>query len=260
MPTVTLSAKIYNEHQIRFVEKFLESTLKGLNVETKICGITPTRMVQVGVSGEDENVALRYLTEKVGVCPTSIEQLKKNSEVKGYITALNKNASELYIDIGVYMPTIINATIPIQHLQAQLADGRKVALQKLIELYGFCENLPINIKILSVNKEEKRIEATFSESQFANYKNWIKSLLDRLIIIGATPLEVKLTLKRVRANRDVISVEPLGLFENALVCKLGTDAEGLIPKIGGKLRNATLTVFSPKKVLEFLDYSPIFAS
>ncbi|MEM2972117.1 MAG: DUF2110 family protein [Candidatus Bathyarchaeia archaeon] len=259
MPTVTLSTKIYNEHQIRFVEKFLKFTLKGLNVEAKICGSTPNGMVQIGVSGEDENVALRYLTEKVGVCPTSLEQLKKNSEFKGYITALNKSANELYINIGVYTPTTINATIPIQYLQTQLADGRKIAIKKFIELYGFCENLPLTIKILNVNKEEKRIEATLSESQITQYKNWTKSLLDRLIIIGATPLEVKLTLKRVRANRDVIGIEQLSLFENALVCKLGTDAAGLIPKIGEKLRNITLTVFSPKKVLEFLNYSTIFA-
>jgi hypothetical protein len=253
MLNLTLSAKIYNEHQIRLVEKFLKSTLKGLNVETKICGVTPHGMVQIGISGEDENAALRYLTEKVGVCPTSIEQLEKNSEIKGYITNLNKSTSELYINIGVYTPTTINATIPIQHLQAQLADGRKIALKKFIELYGFCENLPLTIKILNVNKNEKRIEATLSESQIAQYRNWTKSLLDRLIIIGATPLEVKLTLKRVKANRDVIGVESLGLFENALVCKLGTDAAGLIPKIGEKIRAATLTVFSPKKVLEFLD-------
>jgi hypothetical protein len=260
MLNVTLSAKVYNELQIKFIEKFLKSTLKGLNVEAKICGVTPRGMVQIGISGEDENVAMRYLTEKIGLCPTSLEQLEKYTEVKGRITALNKSGNELYVDTGVYMPTIIDATIPIQHLQAQLADGRKIALKKLIELFGFCENLPLTIKILDINKEKKHIEATLSESQITQYKNWIKSLLDRLIIIGATPFEVRLTLKRTRANRDIVNIEPLGLFENALTCKLGTDAAGLIPKIGEKLRNTTLTVFNPKKVLEFLNYSPIITT
>lgn len=258
MLNVTLSAKVYNELQIKFVDQFLKSTLKGLEVETKICGVTPRGMVQIGISGEDENVALRYLSEKIGLCPISLGQLEKYSEVKGRITALNKSGSELYIDIGVYMPNIIDATIPIQHLQAQLADGRKIALKKFIDLYGFWENLPLTIKILHTNKEKKHIEAALSESQITQYRNWTKSLLDRLIIIGAPLFEVRLVLKKMGANRDIVNIEPLGLFENVLVCKLGTDAAGLIPKIGKKLRNTTLTVFNPKKILEFLNYSLAF--
>lgn len=257
MLNLTTSIKIYNELQIKFVEKFLKSTLKGLKVEAKICEVTPRGLVQIAISGEDENAAMRYLAEKIGLCPTSLEQLEKYSEVKGRITALNKSGNELYIDIGVHMPTIIDVAIPIQHLQAQLADGRKIALKKFIELFGFCENLPLTIKILEINKEKKYIEATLSESQITQYRNWTKSLLDRLIIIGVTLFEVRLALKKARAHRDIINIEPLGLFENALVCKLGTDAAGLIPKIGEKLRNTSLIVFNPKKILEFLDYSLI---
>jgi hypothetical protein len=44
----------------------------------------------------------------------------------------------------------------------------------------------------------------------------------------------------------------LGLFEHALVCKLGTDAVGLISKVGRGLRNARFVVFSPRKIRGFL--------
>jgi hypothetical protein len=56
-------------------------------------------------------------------------------------------------------------------------------------------------------------------------------------------------------NRDILGIEPLGLFEHAATCKLGTDAEGLIPKIGKSLRNSTLQVFSPRRGLETLIFS-----
>jgi hypothetical protein len=37
------------------------------------------------------------------------------------------------------------------------------------------------------------------------------------------------------------------------VCKLGTDAAGLISKIGRILKSAKFAVFNPKKIMEFLE-------
>lgn len=256
MSTVTLLTKVYNNFQLKLVDKFLKSTLKGLKVETEICGITSRGWVQISVSGEDERVALRYLAEEIGLCPTYLGRVEKFSTIKGRITALNKSRSELYVDIGVFSPDTVDAAILLQHLQAQLADGRKIALKKLAQLFGFCENLPLTVKIHGVDKESRRIEAMLSERQLTLYKDWTKSLLDRLIILGASFNEVMLTLKQARCNRDVIDIEPLGLFEHAIVCKLGTDAKGLIPEIGRKLRDANLSIFNPRENLKFLgDYS-----
>jgi hypothetical protein len=60
-------------------------------------------------------------------------------------------------------------------------------------------------------------------------------------------------LEYAKLNRDVISVEPLGMFEHALTCKLGTDAAGLISKIGRILKNARFAVFNPRKISGFLE-------
>jgi len=253
MSTVTLLIKVYNNFQLKHIDKFLESTLKGLRTEMKICGVTSRGWVQIAISGEDENVALRYLSDKVGLCPTHLEIVKKFATIKGRITALNKSKGELDVDIGVFSPNIVDATISVQRLQAQLVDGRKVALEKFDELFGFCQNLPLTIKIVDICKEKSHIEAMLPEKQLNQYRNWTKSLLDRLIILGASISEIKLALKMARCNRDVVGTEPLGLFEYAVVCKLGTDAAGLIPKIGKNLRNANFSIFNPRKILEFLE-------
>ncbi|MDI6847170.1 MAG: DUF2110 family protein [Candidatus Bathyarchaeia archaeon] len=256
MPTVTLLTKVHNNFQLKLIDKFLKSTLKDLKVETEVCIVTPRGWVQVTVSGEDEKVALRYLADEIGLCPVHLERVEKFSTIKGRITALNKSRSELYVDVGVFSPNIVDATIPLQHLQARLGDGRKTSLKKLVELFGFCENLPLTVKIYSVDKENRGIEAMLSERQLILYKGWIKSLLDRLIILGASFNEVMLALKQARCNRDVVNIESLGFFEHAVVCKLGTDAVGLIPKIGKRLWNANLGTFNPREILRFLgDYS-----
>ena len=256
MPTVTLLTKIYNNFQLKLIDKFLKSTLKGLKVETEIRGVTPRGWVQITVSGEDEKVALRYLGNEIGLCPTHFEHVEKFSTMKGRITPLNKSRSELYIDIGVFSPNTVDAVIPLQHLQAQLVDGRKTSLKKLVELFGFCENLPLTVKIYSVDKKNRSIEAMLSERQLTLYRSWIKSLLDRLIILGASFNEVMMALKQARCNRDVVNIEPLAFFEHTIVCKLGTDAVGLIPKIGKKLWNTKLDTFNPREILRSLgDYS-----
>src|SRR5208283_4549262 len=140
-------------------------------------------------------------------------------------------------------------TIPLAYLQAQLADGKKVDLKKISEVYGFHANLPLSVKAISLNGEEdKLLQAELSAAQIEKIRLWQQSLLDRLIVLGASLSQIETTLERTRLNRDVIGIEALGLFEHALTCKLGTDATGLIPKIGRYMRNAGFSVFNPKKL------------
>jgi hypothetical protein len=119
-------------------------------------------------------------------------------------------------------------------------------------LFGFCEDLPINIKVACVNEKGSRIEAELSTRQVEKYEGWRESLLDRLLVLGSSLHEVKKTLEYAKLNRDVISMESLGMFEHALTCKLGTDAAGLIPRIGKSLKNAKFAVFNPRNINEFL--------
>ena len=60
---------------------------------------------------------------------------------------------------------------------------------------------------------------------------------------------MKLAVEQAGLNRDVIDVNALGMFEHALVCKLGTDAAGLVPRLGRNLHKATFNVFGPRKLL-----------
>jgi hypothetical protein len=255
MVTLTLPIKAYRTYQLKLVDKFLKSTLRELQVETKINDITPSRQIQVTISGADEKAASHYVTEEIGQCPTRIEDVRRFSTYKGHLTSTRKNRSELGVDIGISSPEMIEAKILLQQLQAQLCDGRKVSLEKISELFGFCENFPVTIKISSIDKEKKQVEAMFSGTQTSQFENWTRSLLDRLIVIGSSSQEITLALNRARLNRDVIDVEYLGLFEHAVVCKLGTDGKGLIPKVGKSLHNASLSIFSPKRIVEFFGYS-----
>jgi hypothetical protein len=252
MTTLTLLTKINNNYQLKQIDKALKLAFEGLEVEARILGTVADRWVQIALAGEDEGIATNYAIKEIGVCPSNFGNVKKFSTLNGYVTNFEKNGEELSMDVGVFQPKIVHATIPLRHLQAQLVDGRKTALRKIAELFGFCKDLPINIKVTRLNGEESRIEAELSSRQVRKYAVWRESLLDRLLVLGSSLHEIKMTLEHAKLNRDVIDVEPLGMLEHALTCKLGTDAAGLIPKIGRNLKNAKFAVFNPKRLREFL--------
>ncbi len=248
MATLTLLVKASSSGQLRQVDELLKSEFENLNLEVKVLGNSVNRWVQVSLSGEDEVLATSYINKNIGTCPVNIKNVDKFSVLKGYISKVNAAKQELKVDVGVFEPKVIQATIPLAYLQGQLADGRKVDLKTMSEAYGFYPNLPLSVKATCLNGEgENFLQAELSTDQIGKIRLWQQSLLDRLIVLGSSEAEIETVLERTRLNRDVIGVEKLGLFEQALTCKLGTDATGLIPKIGRYMKHSTFVVFSPRK-------------
>ena len=249
MATLTLLVKASNSGQLKQVDDLLKSEFENLDLDVKVLGNPVNKWVQVTFSGEDEVIATSYINKNIGTCPINIKNVDKFSVLRGYISKVDTDKQELKVDVGIFEPKIIQATIPLAYLQAQLVDGRKVDLKKISEAYGFHVNLPLSIKAISLNGEEdKLLQAELSTTQIEKIRLWQQSLLDRLIVLGSSIGEIEKVLERTRLNRDVIGTEALGLFEHALACKLGTDAAGLIPKIGRYMRNSVFIVFSPKRV------------
>jgi hypothetical protein len=253
MTVLTLLVKASSFGQLKKVEDMLKAEFENLDLDIKVLGNPVNRWIQVALSGEDEVIAKNYVVRQIGICPVHIKNVDQSSVLKGYVSKIDNAKQELKVDIGVFEPKTIQAVIPLTCLQAELADGERVDLKKISEIYGFCENLPLSVKVTRLSiKGEDSLEAELAMEQIEKIHLWQQSLLDRLIILGASVDEIEKTLERTRLNRDVIEIETLGLFEHALTCKLGTDAKGLIPEIGRYMRNAVFVVFNPKKSLGFM--------
>ena len=247
-----LQTKIYDHHQLRQVESNLKAMLEGLNAS--ISGLTTTQRgwVEVSVSGEDEKVALKYLSDNVGFCPSTLDDVARFSSFKGFLVGPFKAKDELKVDLGIALPMDVDVAVPLQRLQAQLCDGRKIALGKFVEIFGFCERLPLHVRVVNVDLDVRRVEVELSERQRRQYVGWARSLHDRLLVLGASIGEVEAAVKVAGFGRDVVGVDSLGVFEHVVVCKLGTDAVGLVPGVGRLLRHAVLSVFSPRRVVGLL--------
>ena len=249
MPTVTLLERVYGSFSPENFEPVFSSLCKGLKVKLRVVGETNRGWVQIEVSGEDEIAALHFLDREMGLAPVSLDNLKKFSVTRGRVVFSGKSKNELYVDIGVFSPETYDSVIPLQMLQAQLTDGKKLPLQRLVELFCLYDNLPLEVKIVQdVDDQKNWIKAELSESQLSRITSWIRSSFDRLIVLGTFFSDVERAVKLSRHLRDVIKIESLGMLEHVVLCKLGTDAVGLIPKLGRFLPDAVFVPFSPRKI------------
>ena len=250
MTVLTLLVKAYSSSQLTKIDDLLRVEFENLDLDFNVLGAPVNKWVQVSLSGEDEVIATNYVNKEIGTCPVSIKRVEKFSVLKGYITKVDTVEDELTVDVGVFEPRIIQATIPLASLQTQLAGGKKFSLKQIAELFGFQVDLPLSVKVVDFDgRESGLLRAELSAAQLERIGLWRDSLLDRLIVLRATIGDIKSVLERTRLNRDVIEVERLGLFAHALTCKLGTDAAGLVPKLGRYMRSARFVVFNSKRLV-----------
>jgi len=256
--TVTLLQKAYGSFSPRLFQSTISSLCRGLKAEARFKGKQERGWIEVEVSGEDEAVALRILDREMGLAPSSLDRVERFATLRGRILSSGGDETALTVDVGVFSPRVCDAFVSLERLGAQLADGKRLALPNLIKLYCLLDQMPLIVKVVDKGAaDDGLMEAELSESQLFNFSTWIRSSLDRLIVLGAWQHDIERAVEVSGHKRDVVRVEPLGLLEHALVCKLGTDAVGLVPRLGPHVPAATLAPFSPRKIRQVVSRSAL---
>ncbi len=253
MTTLTLLVKATNFGQAKQIDELLQTEFGELDLEVKVLTNSKNRWVQVSLSGEDEAIATSYINREIGTCPGSLENAKNFPVMRGFISKLDLSKQEVVVDVGIFEPKIVQATIPLTTFHTQLMNGKALDLKKIAESYALAERSPLSIKAVSpLTDATEGFQAELAAEQVEKLHAWQQSLLDRLIVLGASKETLENVLKRTRLTRDVIDIEDLGMFEHALTCKLGTNAAGLVSVVGRYLRNSVFVVFNAKKSLDLL--------
>lgn len=247
---IVLLQKIYGDGSLDELKEVLKRLCEGLRVELTGLSVVENGWVKAEVSGEDEKVAARFLERELGLAPITIRSVKRFSVLRGKVTFSGRSRMELFVDVGVFSPKSIYALIPLQRLQGQLVDGKKFALERVAELFGLADGFPLEVRVVKASADT--FEAELTENQLELYSRWIDSRVGRLVVLGALGEKVREAIRRARLRRDVLGVESLDFLEHAVVCNLGTDARGLVPKLGKWLFKARFVCFSPFRVLELV--------
>lgn len=253
MPTVTLLEKLPKNLSIKPIESQIQFLCEGLQVKIKVIEVTNRGWIRTSVSGEDEVAALSLIGKEFDTAPVYAKNIKEGSRYGGKILSSAKSDIEIYVDLGVFLPSVMDAAVSLQHLQAQLVDGKRSSLQKIMKLFCLLENSSIEVLIKYADAKRKFFVAELSEEQISRISSWTHSNLDRLVVLGTFKENVENAVKASGHFRDVVEVERLGMLEHAVVCKLGTSAVGLIPKLGRLLPNVVFGVLSPNEILRLIE-------
>jgi hypothetical protein len=219
--------------------------IKELDVQLKRFDTDKKGHIILDITGSDSEFFKNVLHHDFGIAPEKHEIIP-NSKQNGQIVDAGKVGYGLYVDIGKTSPESYDALIPLYRLREQT--GMEEPLRKITKKLVLVDNLPVEVKITSVDTAAKKIEAEFSPSLIDRLNNWISDDHERLLIFGANQQMIDNALRVTDHSDDIYDFEQLGTFEYSLVCKRSTRASGILSAIGPKLRGVPMHLFIPKEI------------
>ena len=248
MTSIALSLRLYGSKIQRCrtaLKDELNSQVSGLEAKIRVENICGRGWTSLDVEGEDETVEINNIQRTFGIAPFSLEALRLPCIFPGYVVDTGRVGYGIYVDVGFQEPVTVDVLVPLHKLRAQLADGEKISLRKIVETYCLVDDLPISIRVLKVDSEARRVEGEFSDKQMKVFEKWVEDGLDRILALGIPKRDAEEAIDRAGLKRDVAGIESLGLFEQCFVCKLGTQAPGIIGRLGKRLARIPLYVVRP---------------
>jgi len=227
------------------LEKALDELKTELNATTNLDGFTSNRWARIGVSGEDSEILAELITKEYCLAYTDLREIDVPGVYESIIT--RSNAQGVEFDVGLEKPGHVNCSVPASHLIAQLADGKNIQTREIIDDYCLFPGVRLSVRV--TRKTDNQIEAWLSDTQIERLSRWITSGLDRIEAFDCYRQEVEAAIIKANLSRDIISTDQITLTVQSIVCKLGTDAVGLIPKLGSVLKKQRLRPFIPKRIV-----------
>jgi hypothetical protein len=221
---VVLARKCYIEGEAR--ERTMQSLrsqvadeLGDLDVEVNV-GLRDDGFPSVTVTGEDAAVARNVLAETWG----SVTPHREAGET--YVGTL-----ERWDDDGVYLDAGEEVFVPRDELG--LGPGTPSQIR---QRYGLVQHLPMRFVEGEVSEP-----ARLADAERDRLYDWTRGT-GRVNVNSTTRAEVRATVNRAGHAQDIVTVERLGLLEQSVVCKEGTDPPGLVASIGKYLPAELLAV------------------
>ncbi len=216
--------------------RILAIKAKGLNVVSDFALMD--QWLQVRAKGEDADAFLNMLKQEFGEVSKSLASLEKWDAVRGFVSGAGRIGYGVYLDIGVQQPSPKDALYPLHRMRAQLADGQARSARDILDENGFVDYFPMMMSITGIEGENISVE--MEDKQRGRILSWRKYPFDRVVVIGADKAQAENAVRASGLQGDVIEIESLALFVQSLICKIGTDAPGVIAKIGSRLRGMVL--------------------
>ena len=221
---VVLATKLYVDGEaadraLDWLDSLVADTLADLDAEWTV-GRRDDGFPSVTLTGEDAEVARSLLREQWG----AITPHREAGET--YVGTLDSwDADGFVLDAGE------EVRVPTDELG--LGPGGPSQIRKR---YGLVQHMPLQFT------EPEDGPARLADTERDRLYDWSRADTGRVNVNSATRAEVRATVNRAGHAQDIVTVERLGLLEQSVVCREGTDAPGLLADIGPHLRSELLAV------------------
>jgi hypothetical protein len=220
----------------QFISRALTEKANGLEMESSFG--ERGQWLQVRARGEDAGAFLNLLKQEYGEAPVSRSNLEKWDAVRGFVAGAGRIGYGVYVDIGVQDPRPKDALYPLHRMRAQLADGEPRSAREILDGNALVDFVPL--KMIVTELEGENITVELDDGARDSLVSWRKYPFDRVIVVGADKGFVENAVRVSGLESDVVKVESLSLFVQSVLCKIGTEAPGVIAKIGNRLRGVGL--------------------
>lgn len=228
------------------LEKAFSTSIGDLSASIVFTGLSERGWAKVEVTGEDAEIAHEVLTRALGKAWTRLSDIELHSVYPGIIDDLEGGG--LAVDVGVEDPNHLDVQVPLSSLRAQLCDGKPLSAQEIADHYCLNPGTRTVVRITSLNRAGGLLEGWLADEEVSRLSDWVNMGLDRIQAIHCTRTQLDSAIRRAGLERDIVLVEPLTLTSQSATCKLGTDAVGLIPKLGRVLHGSILNPFLPRRI------------
>lgn len=222
---VVLATKIYvdgaaQERTIDSLRSLIENEFGEIDVEWTI-GVREDGFPSVTIDGSDAVVARNVLREQWGSITPEFEAGKE------YVGTL-----EAWDDTGIVLDATSETGRRIRIPSEQLGLGQGTP-EQIRTRFGLIQHLPMRF----VYDDTPRL----ADSERDRLYEWTREN-GRVNVNSATRAEVRATVNRAGHAQDIVTVERLGLLEQSIICREGTDPPGLLAAIGQHLPSELLCV------------------
>jgi len=204
--------------------------------------------ITVQAKGEDAEAFSNLLKKKYGERPAQASKVERWDVLRGFVTGAGRVGYGVYVDVGITEPTSKDALYPLHRMRAQLSDGRQASAREILAENALVDDFPMRVIVTGSDGEKTTVELS-DESQ-EGFVSWRNHPWDRVIAVGLTHSQALRSLREMGAEADIISVDPLSLFVQSFVLKVGTEAPGIIARMGRRLRGVSLAAYTKHRKLE----------
>lgn len=218
---VVLATKCYvggaaRERAMDSLQSLIEDAIGQLDVDYDV-GLRDDDFPSVTVTGPDAAAARNLLAEEWGAVTPHFEAGEP------YVGTL-----EGWDDEGVRLDAGRDVRIPTEELGLGPGSPDQIRTR-----FGLVQHVPLRF--------EYGDPPRLAEDERDRLYEWTRGL-GRVNVNSATRSEVRATLNRAGHADDIVTIERLGLLEQSIVCRDGTDPPGLLASIGEYLQAELLCV------------------